>query len=138
MKKLIVSSLVGLAAILAAAPALGQQVRKTDLVAADGASVDLIVLRHVIDAGWVIDNQNLLYRDSSRDHYLVTLKGNCAPLDIRTRSFAFRPAPDGRLLATREYDVRPEAGPRCDVAKIAQLDEARGDAVRATASRRVW
>jgi hypothetical protein len=140
MKTLIASSLVILmtAAGLSAAPALGQPETKTQLVELDGTSVDSIQLRYDMDAGWVIDNQNILYRDTHRDHYLVTLKEACEPLDIRRRAFKFHPSWSWRLLASNTYEVRPRAGAYCDVARIEKVDDARAIALRDASSWRVW
>jgi hypothetical protein len=139
MKRLIALSLVTLmaAAGLAAAPALGEPTRKTELVELDGKSVDTMQLRHAIDATWVVDNQNILYRDTSRDYYLVTLKEACRQLEVR-RSFDFFPAVSWELREDRTYEVRPQAGPHCGVARIAQVDDARADALRDASLRRAW
>ena len=51
-------------------------------------------------ATWVIDKQNVLYRDEYRDYYLVTLSEACEPLEIRHRGFAFHPGAPWRLRAT--------------------------------------
>jgi hypothetical protein len=125
-------------AALAAAPAAGQPDRKTELVALGGASVDKLQLRYDIDAGWLVDNQNILYRDAHRDHYLVTLKNPCAQLDVRSRGFEFRFGDPWQLLASRAYEVRPDAGPHCSVARIEQVDDARADTLLDKAQRRLW
>lgn len=140
MKRLIASSLVILiaAAPLAAAPSLAEPSAKTRLVALDGKSVDKMQLRHDFDAAWVIDNQNILYRDETRDYYLVTLKQACEPLDIRDRSFAFHPDSTWQLLATRRYQIRPSIGERCDVATVEQIDDARANPLRDASAWRVW
>ncbi len=143
MKRLIASALVTLAAVAAvSAPALAepQQARqqKTQLVALGGANVERMFLRYDFDGVWVIDTQNILYRDETRDYYLVTLKAACATLAIRSRSFAFFPAWSWQLRANYSYEVRPEAGSRCDVARIEQLDDVRAKALRKASLRRVW
>ena len=140
MKRLIASSLMTLmaAATLAAAPALAESTRKTELVDLEGKSVDRLQLRHDFDAGWVIDNQNLLYRDTSRDHYLVTLKKACEQLDVRSRDFKFFPSWSWELLATRTYEVQPVVGQECDVGRIEKVDAARANALRDAAERRIW
>ena len=98
------------AAALAGRAALGEEpARKTELVELDGTSVDIIQLRYDFDAAWVIDNRSLLYRDTSRDHYLVTLKEPCKQLDIRRRSFNFFPSWSWRLLSSNTYEVRHRA-----------------------------
>ena len=139
MKRLIASSLtiVAVLALVGSAPALGQPERKTELVELDGKSVDRMQLRYDIDAAWVVDNQNLLYRDTFRDHYLVTLKKACEQLEVRRR-FQFFPAVSWELRANRSYEVRPLAGPHCDVGRIEQVDDARADTLREAALRRAW
>jgi hypothetical protein len=126
------------AAALAAPPALGQQEKKTELVDLDGKSVDKLQLRYDFDASWVIDNRSILYRDTHRDHYLVTLKEACEPLDIRRRSFKFFPSWSWRLLASNTYEVRPEAGPWCDVGRIEQVNDVRAATLRDAAQWRAW
>lgn len=140
MKRPIASSLVTLMtlAALAAAPALGQTEKKTQLVALDGAHVDRMQLLYDFDGVWVIDTQNILYRDDRRDYYLVTLKENCATLGIRSRSFEFFPAWSWMLRTNFSYEVRPQAGTPCDVARIEQLDKARAKPLRDKSLRRVW
>jgi hypothetical protein len=139
MKKLVVSSLAGLlAAVAVAAPATGELSRKTELVALDGKSVDRMQQRYGVDAVWVVDTQNILYRDDRNAYYLVTLKETCKSLGIRSLSFSFDPAWSWQLLSHRNYQVRPEAGSRCDVAKVAQIDEERADPLRETSHHRVW
>ena len=137
MKKLIASSLVILMAT--AAPASGEEsVRKTELVDVDGASVDVIQLRYDMDAAWVIDNRSVLYRDTHRDHYLVTLKEACTQLDVRRRSFKFFPSWSWRLLASNTYEVQPRRGPECDVGRIERIDDVRATALRDAAQWRSW
>jgi hypothetical protein len=139
MKRLIASSLVVLMAAAAlAAPALGQAEKKTELVDRDGRNVDSLQLRYRFDAGWVINNQNLLYRDTSDAHYLVTLKEACEQIDIRGRDFKFFPSWSYQLYASRNYDVVPEAGARCDVARIEKVNKARANTLRDKAQRRIW
>ena len=139
MKRLIASSLAFLAAVglLAAAPAQGQPEKKTELIKL-GKSVEEIPLHHDFDGLWVVDNQNLLYRDTSRDYYLVTLKEACEPLDIRRRSFSFRPADPWQLRASSAYEIRPLAGPWCDVARIELVDDAKASDLRDEAKWRAW
>jgi hypothetical protein len=123
----------------AALPAMGQErTRKTELLDVDGKSVDRLQLRYDFDAGWVIDNQNLLYRDVNRDHYLVTLKEPCTQIDVRSRSFRFFPSWSWQLLATNDYEVKPEAGEECDIARIEQVDDAKAATLRNSAQRRIW
>ena len=59
MKTLIQALLATLitAAGLAAAPALGEPARKTELVDLDGKSVDSMKLSYDFDAVWVVDDQ---------------------------------------------------------------------------------
>ena len=141
MKRLIASSLVTLmtAAALAAAPALGEEpARKTELVELDGTSVDIMQLRYDFDAAWVIDNRSILYRDTHRDHYLVTLKEACTQLDNRRRRFKFFPSWSWRLLASNTYEVRPRRGQECDVGRIEKVDETRANTLRDAAQWRSW
>jgi hypothetical protein len=135
MKRLIALSL---GFLIAAAPSLAEPAAKTQLVALDGKSVSKMQLRHDFDAAWVIDNQNVLYRDDTRDYYLVTLKQACEPLDIRDRNFAFHPGDSWQLLASRRYQIRPSVGERCDVAKIEQIDNAKANPLRDASAWRVW
>lgn len=138
MKKLIASSLAAaMLALSSALPALGEPERKTDLVELGGKSVDRIQLRHDIDGVWVIGNQAILYRDTARDHYLVTFKAACKPIE-RRQGFAFSPAPTWQLQSQAVYKVRFQAGAPCDVAKVEQVDAARADALHAEATRRAW
>ncbi len=139
MKRLIASSLVAAlaAATLSVAPALGQTERKTELVALDGKTVDKMQMRYETDATWVVDNQNILYRDTTRDYYLVTLKEACKRLELQ-QPFTFFPAVTWQLREGRSYEVRPEAGKPCDVAKIAQVDTAKATALRQASLRRAW
>lgn len=139
MKKLIATSLASLAVVglVAAAPAQGQPQKKTELVRL-GKSVDRMSLLHDFDGLWVVDNQNLLYRDTSRDYYLVTLKEACEPLDIRRRGFEFRPADPWQLRASSTYEIRPQAGPWCNVARIELIEDARASELRDEAKWRAW
>jgi hypothetical protein len=138
MKRLIASSLVILMTLAAPAAVAEELARKTELVDVDGKSVDRLQLRYDFDAGWVIDNQNLLYRDTHRDHYLVTLKEACKQIDVRSRQFRFFPSWSWELLATKTYEVKPEVGQECVVAKIAHVDESRANTLREAAERRIW
>ena len=140
MKRLIASSLATLiaAAALAAPPALAEPARKTELVELDGKSVDSMQLRYDFDAGWVVDNQTLLYRDTSRDYYLVKLTEACKQLDVRGRSFKFFPSWSWRLLASNTYEVRPEAGRPCGVARIEKVNDARANTLQDASQRRIW
>jgi hypothetical protein len=139
MKRLIASSLVTLmaAAALATTPALGESATKTELVDLDGKSVDRMQLRHDFEAPWVVDTQNILWRDTHRDYYLVTLKEACDQLKVRRR-FHVYPSVTWELRANRAYEVRPWAGPHCGIAKIAQIDDARASALREASLRRAW
>lgn len=139
MKILIASSLAVLTtlAALAATPALGDPARVTDLVERDGKSVDRISMHYDFDGVWVVDNRNLLYRDTSGAYYVVTLKAACKQLDVN-RPFHFFPSWASQLLATTSYEVRPQAGRRCDVARIEKVDDARGSELRDAARRRAW
>jgi hypothetical protein len=126
-----------MAAALAAASAQGES-RKTELIDLDGTSVDVIQLRYDMDAGWVIDNRTLLYRDTSREHFLVTLKEACKQIDNRGRSFKFFPSWSWRLLASNTYEVRPEVGRECGVGRIEKIDVTRANELRDSALRRIW
>lgn len=124
-------------ALAGAAPATGDTGQKTELVNAAGQVVDLMVLRHDFGDVWIIDNRNVLWRDSGRDYYLVTLEAECPQLEAR-RPFQFHPQAPWRLESRRSYEIRPQAGPKCDVDRIAQVDDARGETLRASALRRGW
>ena len=140
MKVMLASSLVALMATagLAVAPVWAEPEAKTQLVTLEGKSVDIMQLRHDFNSVWVIDNQNVLYRDDSRDHYVVTLKAACQPLDIRDRRFTFHPASDWRLKASTSYEIRPLAGRPCSVAKVEQVNDERADTMRKAALWRMW
>jgi hypothetical protein len=133
MKKLIGLSIASLAAVglLAAAPAMGQPEKKTELVKLGGESVDSMLLRYAFDATWVVDSQNILLRDTYRDHYLVSLKDGCDALVDIKRSFKFVPALTGSIRAGRTYEVRNSVGAPCDIVKIEQIDDARAQELRA-------
>lgn len=136
MKAMIALSLVGLAMAFVA-PAVGEPEQKTELVRADGQRVDVMPLYYQFSDTWVIDAQNVLWRDDSRDYYLVTLKDDCAQLEER-RPFQFHPGNPWRLSSDRSYEIRPQAGPFCKVSRITQVDDTRGAALRESALRRVW
>ena len=118
--------------------------RKTDLIDIDGKRVDSLPLRYGIDETWVIDNRNILYSDTSRGHYLVTLEEACKQLDTRSRSFNFFPSWSLRLLASKTYEVRHDSGlgsggatgRPCGVDRIARIDDARANTLRDAAQRR--
>lgn len=136
MKRLVAAAL---ACATLVGPALGEPETKTQLVALDGTSVESMKLRDgSIYSTWVIDKQNVLYRDEYRDYYLVTLREACAPLEIRQRPFAFHPGAPWRLKATSTYEVRPEGGAPCEVARIAKIDDARASPLRHASLWRVW
>lgn len=127
------------ACVALAAPALGEPETKTQLVELDGKNVKSMRLREGSSySTWVVDNQNVLYRDDYRDFYLVTLKEACEPLGIRQRPFAFHPGAPWRLKATSTYEVRPSAGAPCEVARIARIDEARASPLRDASLWRFW
>jgi len=140
MKSLIALSLAALttAAAFAATPAKAEPERKTQLVEASGKHVDQMQLFYYFDAAWVVDNQNILYRDEHQDYYLVTLKSACHQIEVRGRRFILFPAWSPQLFASRKYEVRPEAGPRCGVATIAQVEDTRAITLRDSSQRRVW
>ena len=100
--------------------------------------MDTISLRGESYSTWVIDNKNILYRDSRQDYYLVTLKEACRTLEIRSSRFDFHPANPWQLRASYAYEVRPHAGSPCEVARIAQLDKDRATPLRSAAMWRVW
>lgn len=130
-------ALVSSAAILGA-PALADPEPKTQLVTLDGKSVDVLQLRHDFNSTWVVDTRNILYRDDSRDYYLVTLKEECQPLSVRHQPFYFNPEPDWRVRASTRYEIRPRAGRPCDVAKIAVISDERAIPMRNAALWRMW
>lgn len=135
--KLIVFAALACAAL--AGPALADPETKTQLVALDGTSIETMRLREGSSySTWVIDKQNVLYRDEFRDYFLVTLKRPCEPLAIRQRPFAFHPGAPWRLKATSSYEVRPEGGAPCDVAKITKIDDARASPLRDASLWRAW
>jgi hypothetical protein len=139
MKKLVALSLMAaLASAALPAPVIGEPVEKTELVALDGRRVDDMPLRYDFDAVWVVDTQHVLYRDDHRAYYLVTLKAACPPLGIRSLGFNFHPGWSRQLRASDSYEIRPEAGSRCDVARIEKVDDARADPLREAAQRRAW
>lgn len=140
MKMRMASTLVSLmsAAAILGAPALAEPKVRTQLVTLEGKSVDVIQLRHDFNSVWVIDNQNILYRDDSRDYYLVTLKEACQPLGIRDRRFSFHPEASWRLKASASYEIRPLAGRPCGVARIEQVTDDRADPMREAALWRMW
>lgn len=140
MKVMLAASLVALMATagIAVAPVWAEPEAKTQLVTLEGRSVDIMQLRHDFNSVWVIDSQNILYRDDSRDHYVVTLKEACEPLTIRDRRFSFHPEVDWRLKASTRYEIRPLAGRPCSVAKVEQVSDERADAMRVSALWRMW
>lgn len=140
MQRRTARSLAALAAVavLAAGPAPAQPPVRTELVARDGSRVEALQLRHDFNAVWVIDTQKVLFRDDARDYYLVSLSAPCAPLGVRSLSFGFHPAWSWRLLESRAYEVRPEAGGPCGVARVEQMDDVRARPLRAASLRRVW
>jgi hypothetical protein len=136
MKRFIAAAL---ACAALAGPARAEPETKTQLAAVDGRNVDTMRLRDGSTyATWVIDKQNVLYRDEYRDYYLVTLTEACEPLEIRHRGFAFHPGAPWRLRATTAYEVRPVAGAPCDVARIAKIEEARAAPLRDASLWRAW
>lgn len=133
MKRLIASTLASIVAVglVAAAPAIGQPERKTELVDL-GKSVDSMLLRYAFEATWVVDDQHILVRDTYRDHYVVTLKDECEKLDMQ-RGFNFFPALSGSIKAGRQYEVRDRAGPPCDIVRVEKIDQGRANELRAAA-----
>ena len=125
-----------LASVLATAPALAAPETRTELIALNGERVDQLDLAYAFDGVWVVDNQNLLYRDTSGSYNQVTLKAACN--SVIRRNFNFFPSLASQLLATTIYEVRPEAGPRCGVAKIEKLRETKSIARRDASRRRDW
>lgn len=122
--------------ITALSPTVAEPVRKTDVLDAGKAVPDL-QLRYGFNGAWVIDTKNVMWRDTSHAHYLVTLSAECKQLANR-RPFDFFPSDSTQVFASRSYQVRPMAGERCDVAKIERLDSVRANALRESAMRRVW
>lgn len=112
------------AAAMLAGPAVAQE-RNTDLVD-EGTSVDSLLLRYHFDAMWALDDENLLLRDTYRDHYQVTFDKACTWID-QPRAVVFVPALTSRIRASLPYEARDKNGQICEVAKIAKIpkDEAR-------------
>jgi hypothetical protein len=125
------------AAALAPA-ALGEPVRKTELVELNGKSVDTMPVLYDFNSAWLVDHKNIVYRDRHDDYYLVTLKEVCEQLEDRNRRFDFYPSPSWQLLASKAYVVHTRDGPSCDVARIEQLDDGRAKALRDASLRRMW
>lgn len=139
MKRLVAFPLViAMTAAAVAAPAFAEPEKKTELVALDGRQVDKMQLRDEFDAVWVVDTQRVLYRDDRRAYYLVTLKETCPSLGIRSKDFNFHPAWSWQLRTNFSYEIRPEVGSPCDVARIEKIDDARADPLRDAAHHRVW
>lgn len=140
MNRLVASAfaLLMAGAAVAAAPAVGEPQKKTELVGIDGQRIDTMRLRYDIDGGWVVDTQKVLYRDVRDGYYLVTLKQACEPLTIRGRGFSFYPADRPHLKSDRSYEIRPAAGQECDVARIEQIDEAKAMPMREASKWRLW
>jgi hypothetical protein len=140
VKMRIASLLVTLATVAGvyAAPSFAEPEAKTQLVTLDGKSVETLQLRHDFNSAWVVDNQNILFRDDTRDYYLVTLKQACQPLEVRNRQFAFHPGWSWRLKSTSGYEVRPDAGRPCEVATVAQITDDKANPMRDAALWRVW
>lgn len=139
MKRLIASSLATLMTAAALAlPALGEPVRKTELVELNGKSVDTMPVLYDFHSAWLVDHKNIVYGDRHGDYYLVTLKVACEQLEDRNRRFDFYPSPSWRLLASKTYVVHTRDGPSCDVARIEQLDDGRAKALRDASLRRMW
>jgi len=121
-----------------AAPSFAEPETKTQLVTLDGKSVETLQLRHDFNSAWVVDNQNILFRDDTRDYFLVTLKQACEPLEVRNRQFVFHPGWSWRLKSTSGYEVRPDAGRPCEVATVAQIPDDKANSMRDAALWRVW
>lgn len=145
MKRMIAATTLGLAlglAMLTGAPALAEPdakpATKTELIGANGQRVQALPMRYAFNAAWVIDTQRVLYRDDSRQHYLVTLKEACPVLAIEGRSVAFFPNPEWRLHTARSYEMRPVAGKPCDVAEIAKIATSAAKPMRESSLRRIW
>lgn len=125
-------------AALLASPSVAEPEAKTQLVTLDGKSVETLQLRYDFNSAWVVDNQNILFRDDRRDYYLVTLKQACEPLEVRNRQFEFHPGWSWRLKSTSGYEVRPTAGRPCEVGQVAQIDDGKAMPMRDAALWRVW
>lgn len=121
-----------------ALPALAEPKMKTGLVGEDGQRVQALPLLYNFNAVWVVDAQRVLYRDDSRQYYLVTLKQACPVLAIKGRGIAFLPNPEWRLHTTRSYEIRPAAGKPCDVSEIAKIVSDVAMPMRESSLRRVW
>jgi hypothetical protein len=132
--KSLVASLVVSAAVLAGAavaPAVAQEAKKTELVNDKGESVDSLLLRYAFDATWVIDQKRILIRDTYRDHYLISLKDDCAKLVEMQRGFTFVPPLSGRVRAGVVYEVRDKVSQPCDIAKLEQISDEQAASLRA-------
>ncbi len=84
MQRLTYCLIASLAALFGVPPALAQHANKTELVTFDGASVDRIQMRETIDAAWVIDTQNILYRDAE-----AGVQAPCPAAAFLLRAFRF-------------------------------------------------
>lgn len=137
MKRLIALLLAPFAAALSVSPSLAQQPVKTELVDINGERTDRLLLRYNIDATWVIDDRNILYRDTSRGHYLVTLREACERITVR-KPFTFQPADPWRLSEDHPYEIQPWAGSACAVGRIEQVNRETAERLHESAMRRVW
>jgi hypothetical protein len=132
--KSLVASLVVSAAVLAGAavaPAIAQEGKRTELVNEKGESVDALLMRYAFDATWVIDAKRILIRDTFRDHYLVSLKDDCAKLVEMQRGFTFVPALTGWVRDGVVYEVRDKVSAPCDIVKIEQINDEKAASLRA-------
>ncbi len=111
------------AASLAGGAAVAQAPRKTDMVD-KGKTVDSLLLRYSVDATWVLDDKHFLFRDTYRDHYLVSFKEDCKWLDW-PEPISFSPPLTDRVRASLTYEARnAKHGPHCDVERLEKLPKA--------------
>jgi len=136
MTKLLPAALVSLS-LLSGAPALAEPETKTELING-GERVQHLSVRNPYYAAWVIDTQRVLYIDTTQSYFLVTTKADCSPLAIKGRTVAFFPDTQLSLRESRTYELRPEAGQRCDVSQVAKLDKTDGKRLRDGAMHRLW
>lgn len=122
-----------LAAVLLAAPAVAQE-RVTDMVD-EGQPVDSLLLRYRFEGLWALDKQNVLLRDSYREHYQITFEETCNWVDL-PRSVNFVPPLSGRVRASLPYEARDKNGQICMIARIAKVPKAEAMAKIATVNDR--
>lgn len=124
---------VGLAVMLTlaalAAPAMGDEQRRTDLVIG-GKAVDSFYMRSgAVEQLWVLNDQNVLMRNPQRDLYLISFAEGCSWID-RMENFQFVPALGGNMRAGKSYEARNRDERVCKVAGIREVaSKAEADAL---------